>query len=61
MEVDAAEVFLSGWKRLKDAFIDFFSLNEKEQVQDVHTNHQKRIHTSMYYVIIIYQLDCNGG
>ena len=43
MEVNAAEVFLSvklaefvlsGWKRLKDAFLEVFSMNEKEQVQD---------------------------
>ena len=49
----------------KGCLYRFFLLNEKEQVQDVHTNHQKWIHTSMYYIyiyiIIIYQLDCNSG
>lgn len=65
MEVDAAEVFLSGWKRLKDAFIEFFSM--KEQVQDVQhisseMNTDKHVlHTQIIHIYNLYQLDCNSG
>ena len=74
MEVNAAEVFLSvklaefvlsGWKRLKDAFIEFFSM--KEQVQDVQhisweMNTDKHVlHTQIIHIYNLYQLDCNSG
>ena len=71
VEVNTAEVFLwqfvpSGRKRVKDAFIEFFWMKEREQVQDrqhkslemhtcKHILHTQTIH--IYHAI----LDCNSG
>ncbi len=71
VEVNAAEVFLcefvpSGRKQVKDAFIEFFWMKQREQVQDrqhkslemntcKHILHTQIIH--IYHAI----LDCNSG